>query len=319
MHIRIATRKSPLALYQANTVADRLRAAHPQADVALVTMTTRGDQLLDSPLAKIGGKGLFIKELENGLFAGEVDIAVHSLKDVPVTLPEGLHCPVVLDREDPHDAFVSNRYADLDALPTGAIVGTSSLRRQCQLRAARPHLVVKDLRGNVNTRLAKLDAGEFDAIILAAAGLKRLGLGQRIRVRLAPEDSLPAIGQGVIAIECRREDAPVEAAIAALHDPESWARITAERAMNARLGGSCQAPIAGFAERTAAGLRLRGLVGYPDGTGLVRAEATAPVAEAATLGQRVAEALIAQGADRILAALQIPDDDAQSPGNGANG
>ncbi|KAA3629242.1 MAG: hydroxymethylbilane synthase [Proteobacteria bacterium] len=302
--LRIATRKSPLALWQAEHVATRLKTAHPDLLIELVGMTTKGDQMLDSPLAKVGGKGLFVKELEQGMLAGSADIAVHSMKDVPVDLPEGLHLPVILAREDPRDAFVANRYARLDELPLGARVGTSSLRRQVQLRERRPDLEILDLRGNVNTRLAKLDAGEYDAIILACAGLKRLGFDERIRSHLSPEESLPAIGQGAIGIECRGDDERVHGLIAVLDDTDTHARIGAERAMNSRLMGGCQVPIAGFAELTDGMLLLRGLVGRPDGSLVLRAEGRAPVAEAEALGRRVAESLLDQGAGPILESVR---------------
>ncbi|NCA71099.1 MAG: hydroxymethylbilane synthase [Sphingobacteriia bacterium] len=303
--IRIATRKSPLAMWQAEHVAALLTRLHPGIEVEIVGMTTKGDKILDAPLAKVGGKGLFVKELEQGMLEGTADIAVHSMKDVPVDFPAGLHLAVILDREDPRDAFVSNRYPDLDSLPQGACVGTSSLRRQCQLADRRPDLRIEPLRGNVNTRLAKLDAGEYDAIILAAAGLMRLGFESRIRARITPAESLPAIGQGAIGIECREADARINDLIAPLHDRDTADRVMAERAMNARLHGGCQVPIAGHAvlldgER----LRLDGLVGTPDGTRILRAAAEGPRADWAVLGTRVAEDLLAQGADEILGALQ---------------
>ncbi|GAB4350095.1 MAG: hydroxymethylbilane synthase [Gammaproteobacteria bacterium] len=301
--LRIATRKSPLALWQAEHVADRLRAAHPGLSVELVGMSTRGDKILDSPLAKVGGKGLFVKELEQGMLQGEADIAVHSMKDVPVEFPEGLHLPVILEREDPRDAFVSRRYETLDALPEGARVGTSSLRRQVQLRERRPDLEILNLRGNVNTRLAKLDAGEYDAIILACAGLIRLGFGDRIASCLETTVSLPAIGQGAIGIECRRDDLRINKLIAPLDDPATHCRVAAERAMNARLSGGCQVPIAGFAELEGERLSLRGLVGRPDGSLVLRAAAEGGREEAADLGRRVAEDLLAQGAGPILEAV----------------
>ncbi len=300
--LRIATRKSPLALWQAEHVAARLRELHSGLAVELVAMTTKGDKILDSPLAKVGGKGLFVKELEQGLLEGRADIAVHSMKDVPVEFPAGLFLPVVLEREDPCDAFVANRYALPEQLPAGARVGTSSLRRQVQLRAERPDLVIVDLRGNVNTRLAKLDAGEYDAIILACAGLKRLGLGARIRARLDPAQSLPAIGQGAIGIECRSDDPAVQALIAPLDHAETHARVRAERALNARLMGGCQVPVAGFATLQGGQLHLRGLVGRPDGSEVLRAEARGAIEEAEAIGVRVAEDLLAQGAGPILRA-----------------
>ncbi|QGU31737.1 hydroxymethylbilane synthase [Thermochromatium tepidum] len=301
--IRIATRKSPLALWQAEHVAARLKALHPDLRVEIIGMTTKGDQLLDSPLSKVGGKGLFVKELEQGMLAGEADIAVHSMKDVPVELPEGLHLAVIMERENPHDAFVSNTYTRLAELPAGACVGTSSLRRQCQLADRRPDLRIEPLRGNVNTRLAKLDAGEFDAIILAAAGLIRLGFASRIRDTLDPDDSLPAIGQGAIGIECRIEDARVHQLIAPLADRDTSDRVRAERALNARLNGGCQVPIGGHAVLEGDRLILKGLVGTTDGTRILRATASGPRSEPEAIGVRVAEDLLAQGADAILNAL----------------
>ncbi len=301
--LRIATRKSPLALWQAEHVAAELKKAHPGLAVELVGMSTQGDRILDAPLAKIGGKGLFVKELEQGMLEGRADIAVHSMKDVPVELPEGLHLPVILEREDPRDAFVSNRYANLEALPQGACVGTSSLRRQTQLSERRPDLVIRPLRGNVNTRLAKLDAGEFDAIILASAGLKRLGFNNRITSLIAPEQSLPAIGQGAIGIECRSDDEHVNQLLKPLHHEATAVCVRAERAMNHRLMGGCQVPIAGYAVLEGNRLHLRGLVGEPDGSLILRSEAAGTHAEAEQLGIRVAEDLLARGAERILKAL----------------
>ncbi|WP_081694075.1 hydroxymethylbilane synthase [Thioalkalivibrio sp. ALE19] len=301
--LRIATRKSPLAMWQAEHVAERLRAAHPDRPVELVGMTTQGDRVLDSPLAKIGGKGLFVKELENALLEDRADIAVHSVKDVPMELPDGLALPVILDREDPLDAFVSNHYGHVDELPAGARVGSSSLRRQCQLRARRPDLEVHDLRGNVNTRLGKLDAGEYDAILLAAAGLKRLGFDERICNCLEPEVSLPAVGQGAIAIECRDGDNEVEARIASLNDPDTSDRVRAERAFNRRLEGGCQVPLAAHAILEAdGGLWLRGLVGAVDGSQLLQREVRGPRAEAETLGIRLADELLELGAGALLRA-----------------
>ncbi|MCF7984549.1 MAG: hydroxymethylbilane synthase [Thiohalocapsa sp.] len=303
--IRIATRKSPLAMWQAEHVAAALQTLHPGLSVEIVGMTTRGDKLLDAPLAKVGGKGLFVKELEQGMLAGDADIAVHSMKDVPVDFPEGLHLAVIMDREDPLDAFVSNRFENLEALPQGACVGTSSLRRECQLTARRPDLRIEPLRGNVNTRLRKLDDGEYDAIILAAAGLKRLGFAERIRTRIDVTDSLPAIGQGAIGIECRSDDERVHALIEPLHHAATAERVMAERAMNARLNGGCQVPIAGHAVHEAdGGLYLRGLVGTPDGRRVLRAERRGAGSEAMAMGTAVAEDLLAQGAQEILAALQ---------------
>jgi hydroxymethylbilane synthase len=298
--IRIATRKSPLALWQAEYVRDRLLALHPGLKVELLAMTTQGDKILDSPLAKIGGKGLFVKELEQGMLEGRADIAVHSMKDVPVEFPEGLHLAVVCEREDPRDAFVSTRFAKLTDLPLGAKVGTSSLRRQCQLRALRPDLQILDLRGNVNSRLAKLDKGDYDAIILAAAGLIRLGFHDRITAFLVPELSLPAIGQGAVGIECRRDDPRVNKLIAPLNDPATWTRVQAERAMNEKLQGGCQVPIAGHATLEGDQLYLRGLVGRPDGREMVRGEIRGPAANAAQLGVTLAEDLLSRGARVIL-------------------
>ena len=302
--IRIATRKSPLAMWQAEHVAAQLQRLHEGLTVEIVGMTTRGDKILDAPLAKVGGKGLFVKELEQGMLAGDADIAVHSMKDVPVDFPEGLHLAVIMDREDPLDAFVSNRFDALDALPQGACVGTSSLRRQCQLAARRPDLRIEPLRGNVNTRLRKLDDGEYDAIILAAAGLKRLGFGERIRSCIKVEDSLPAIGQGAIGIECRSDDDRVHALIEPLHHLATAERVLAERAMNARLQGGCQVPIAGHAVHDGDELYLRALVGTPDGTRLLRAEGRAATNAAEALGHAVADDLLGQGAEEILAALR---------------
>ena len=301
--LTIATRESPLALWQAEYVQARLQRAHPGLTVKLLGMTSRGDQLLDVPLAKVGGKGLFVKELETALLERRADIAVHSMKDVPMEFPEGLGLGVICEREDPSDAFVSNRYGSMEELPAGSVVGTSSLRRECQLRARRPDLQVRFLRGNVNTRLRKLDEGEYDAIILASAGLIRLGFAGRIARKLAVEDSLPAGGQGAVGIELRREDARVLELLQVLHHEPTAQRVTAERAMNQRLQGGCQVPIACYAEHLAGGqrLRLRGLVGKPDGSLLLRAEGEAPVADAGKLGIQVAEALLAQGAGGILA------------------
>lgn len=300
--LRIATRRSPLALWQAEHVAAALRRHHPGLEVTLVGMTTRGDQVLDRPLAQIGGKALFVKELERGLFEGEAELAVHSMKDVPAEIPEGLHLPVILERESPCDAFVSNHYPEIDALPEGAHVGTASLRRECQLRARRPDLRVSTLRGNVQTRLGKLDAGEFDAIILAASGLQRLGLGERIAGVIPPEISLPAVGQGALGIECRRDDARVNALVAPLAHAETALRVRAERAVNRRLEGSCHVPIAAYAVlEPANGLWLRALVGSPDGRRVLRAEGRAARAEGEALGSELGERLLADGAGELLA------------------
>jgi hydroxymethylbilane synthase len=298
--LRIATRKSPLALWQAEHVRTRLQQLYPGLQVELVSMSTQGDRVLDSPLAKIGGKGLFVKELEQGMLAGQADIAVHSMKDVPAELPQGLEIGAILEREDPRDAFVSNRFAALTELPHGARVGTSSLRRQCQLRAVRPDLEILDLRGNVNTRLAKLDARDYDAIVLASAGLKRLGMEQRITRPLEPEDMLPAIAQGVIGIECRSDDAAVKALIDPLNHAETGLRTAAERAMNATLAGGCQAPVAGFSTITGDSIELRGLVGWPNGSAIVRGEISGPARAAAALGEQLAQELLQRGARPIL-------------------
>jgi hydroxymethylbilane synthase len=298
--IRIATRQSPLALWQAQHVAARLQALFPEVETALVKMTTRGDKLLDAPLAKIGGKGLFVKELEQGLMDGSADIAVHSMKDVPMAFPEGLHLATILAREDPTDALVSNYYRSFDELPAKARIGTSSLRRQCQIKEHLPDAEILTLRGNVNTRLAKLDAGDYDAIILASAGLKRLGLSERITQALDTALSLPAIGQGAIGIECRRGDREINNLLNALHDPQTGICVTAERAMNARLNGGCQVPIAGFAQIQGNHLYMRGLVGSPDGTVLYRGEKAGALEQAEIIGIIIAEQLLAQGADKIL-------------------
>nr|WP_300313940.1 hydroxymethylbilane synthase [Halomonas sp.] len=300
--LRIATRKSPLAMWQAEHVRDRLKALHPGLEIELVAMSTRGDKILDTPLAKVGGKGLFVKELEEAMLDGRADIAVHSMKDVPMQFPEGLGLSVILAGAEPTDALVSNHYACLDELPEGARVGTSSLRRGLQLSEARPDLEILSLRGNVQTRLSKLDAGDFDAILLATSGLKRLGLGDRIAQELPPEVCLPACGQGALGIECRMHDAELVSLLVPLDDPETSARVRAERAMNTRLEGGCQVPIAGYAvledERT---LWLRALVGNPDGTRVLRAESRGSAEEPEALGIRVAEELLDQGAGEILA------------------
>ena len=301
--IRIATRKSPLAMWQAEYVRDRLQALHPGIKVELLGMTTQGDKILDSPLAKIGGKGLFVKELEQRMLDGGADIAVHSMKDVPVEFPAGLHLAVICEREDPRDAFVSNQFKTLDELPRGARVGTSSMRRQCQLRALRPDLEILDLRGNVNTRLRKLDEGHYDAIILAAAGLIRLGFQERITQTLATDISLPAIGQGAVGIECRSDDERINALLAPLNDPHTRTRVLAERAMNNRLEGGCQVPIAGHATLDNDTLHLRGLVGRPDGTEMIRGERSGPASEAEAMGIDLAEELLQNGAAAILKEL----------------
>ncbi len=301
--IRIATRKSPLALWQAERVATLLRDAHPGLDVSLVTFITQGDKLLDSPLAKIGGKGLFVKELELAMQEGRADIAVHSMKDVPVVLPDGFHLPTILTREDPRDAFVSGKHASLGTLPEGAIVGTSSLRREGAVRAARPDLDVRMLRGSVNTRLAKLDAGEYDAIILACAGLDRLDMAERIRERLSTDTCLPAVGQGAIGIECRADDAELTALLAPLHCHHTATCIAAERAMNRRLDGGCQVPIASYATLEDGQLMQRASVARPGGGECYRASGHDTAENAEALGVRLAESLLADGADTLLREL----------------
>ena len=303
--VRIATRKSPLALWQANFVKERLQALYPELVVELLPMTTRGDKILDSPLAKVGGKGLFVKELEQAMLEGRADIAVHSMKDVPVEFPAGLDLCVICEREDPRDAFVSNHYASLAQLPPGSVVGTSSLRRQCQLRHQRPDLHLRDLRRNVNSRLAKQDGGEYDAILLAAAGLKRLGLTQRITAYLESHESLPANGQGAVGIECRSDDAELLALLAPLEHGPTRYRVQAERAMNRALQGGCQVPIGAYAELEEETLWLRGMVGSPDGAQLLRAEIRGPANQAETLGVSLAEQLRELGADEILAAVYV--------------
>lgn len=298
--IRIATRQSPLALWQAEFVKSRLEQAHPGLTVELLGMKTRGDVILDTPLAKVGGKGLFVKELEVAMLEKRADIAVHSMKDVPVEFPEGLGLVVICEREDPRDAFVSNQYNSIDELPQGAVLGTCSLRRQAQVRARRPDLKIVDLRGNVNSRLAKLDEGQFDAIILAAAGLKRLGFDDRIRRAMPAEESLPAVGQGAVGIECRLDDIRTIELLQCLKDDDTTTRVLAERAMNNRLEGGCQVPIAGYSVLEGDQIWLRGLVGEPDGTKLVRHEVRGPRAQAEALGRELAEELLRQGARDIL-------------------
>lgn len=298
--IRIATRKSALALWQAEFVKAELLRHHPALRVELVPMSTQGDKILDTPLAKIGGKGLFVKELETAILDGRADIAVHSIKDVPVAFPEGLVLQTICQREDPRDAFVSNQFQSLAQLPQGAVVGTSSLRRQCQLKALRPDLTVRDLRGNVNTRLAKLDNGEFAAIILASAGLIRLGFAARIASYLEPEQSLPANGQGAVGIECRSEDSAIQQLLAPLEHQPTRLCVLAERAMNRRLQGGCQVPIGAFATLNGDQLQLRGLVGSLDGSQIIRAAQTGNAELAEQIGLAVAEQLLAQGAGTIL-------------------
>jgi hydroxymethylbilane synthase len=298
--LRIATRQSLLALWQAEFVKARLEELHSDLNVELVTMVTRGDKILDTPLAKIGGKGLFVKELEVSMLEGRADIAVHSMKDVPMEFPEGLGLSVICERETPTDAFVSNTYNHFDELPKGAVVGTSSLRREVQLRERRPDLEIKTLRGNVQTRLGKLDAGEYDAIILASAGLIRLELKDRIKHQIDSTESLPAGGQGAVGIECRMDDLETQALLAPLNHDETAARVIAERAMNKRLEGGCQVPIGCYAELEGDQIWLRGLVGRPDGTLVLRDEIRGHKESAEALGIELAEKLLAAGAGEIL-------------------
>jgi hydroxymethylbilane synthase len=300
--LRIATRKSPLALWQAEYVKANLLKHHPHLIIELVTFTTQGDKILDVPLAKIGGKGLFVKELESAMLAGEADLAVHSMKDVPMEYPEGLAITTICEREDPTDAFVSNNFATFDDLPQGAIVGTSSLRRQCQLRALRPDLVIRDLRGNVGTRLGRLDNNEYDAIILASAGLKRLGLETRLRQQLT--QLLPAVGQGAVGIETRINDTELHKLLAPLHHPQTAVCVQAERAMNRRLQGGCQVPIAGYATIDNQILTLNALVGSIDGQQIIHQQGkTQDLLAVEALGEQVATGLLNQGAAAILAAV----------------
>ncbi len=298
--LRIATRQSPLALWQAEHVKSRLESIHPDLQVELIGMTTKGDQLLDQPLAKIGGKGLFVKELEKAMLDGRADIAVHSMKDVGVNLPEEFHIPTIMQRENPFDAFVSNHYASFNDLPAGSVVGTSSLRRQCQLLEKFPQLTVRFLRGNVNTRLAKLDAGEYDAIILAKAGLLRLGMDSRIAGEIDDSLSLPAVGQGAIGIECLKSNEDVTRLLMPLSCPQTTTQLLCERAMSRRLNGSCEIPIGGFAVLDQDQIWLRGLVGEPDGSKIYRAELSGPTKDAELIGLQVAESLINQGANIVL-------------------
>jgi len=300
--VRIATRGSQLALWQAEHVKARLEAAHPGLKVELLILKTTGDRILDTPLAKIGGKGLFVKELEQAMLAGEADLAVHSMKDVPVELPAELHIPVVLTREDPRDCLVSPP-GGLAALPQGAVVGTSSLRRRSQLALLRPDLELRDLRGNVTTRLQKLADGDFAGIVLAHAGLKRLGLTGGISQSFAPTQMLPAIGQGIIGLECRRGDARIEGLIEMLRDADATDALAAERALNARLQGGCQVPIAGHATLTGETLQIEGLVASLDGRQVIRAVRQGRRQEAASLGTAVGDALLADGAAALLAAI----------------
>jgi len=300
----IASRESALALWQARHVESRLAAAYPDAEIRILGLTTEGDRRLDASLAKIGGKGLFVKELEGALASGRADIAVHSVKDMPMTLAREFTLAAVSGREDPRDAFVSNRYADFSALPAGGRIGTSSLRRECQLRARHPGLRIEPLRGNVTTRLRKLDAGEYDAVILAAAGLKRLGLEDRITRLLQPSESLPAPGQGALGVECLARRADLVEALVVLNHPATARCVAAERAFSRALAGSCNVPLGAFAEAEGRDLRLRGFVGAPDGSRMVRGELRGPARDPEALGVTLAKALKAQGAAEILATLQ---------------
>ena len=290
-------------MWQAEHVRDRLSSLYPGATVAILGMTTQGDQILDRPLAQIGGKGLFIKELEVAMQEGRADLAVHSMKDVPMEMPEGFLLPVISARENPRDAFVSNRYAGLDDLPAGAVVGTSSLRRESILRAKYPHLEIKSLRGNLDTRLRKLDEGQYDAIILAAAGLIRLGLKDRIKAILTPEQSLPAPGQGALGIEVLNGRADAASWVAPLNDPETAHCVKAERAFSRALGGSCQVPLGGYAILDQGQLWLRGFVATPDGQEMVNDDIRGNPADDEALGRELAARLRAKGADAILQKL----------------
>ena len=301
--IIIASRESLLAMWQAKFIQKRLGELYPQTEVSILGMTTRGDQILDQSLAKIGGKGLFIKELEQALEYGRADIAVHSMKDMPMNVPEGFKLAAITEREDPRDAFVSIHYSGLDALPEGSVVGTSSLRRESQLRAQFPHLEVHPLRGNVQTRLRKLDEGQYAAIILAAAGLKRLGLSDRIAALLSPEQSLPAVGQGALGIECRADRTDLVALMQPLHHQETAYCVEAERALSRVLGGSCQVPLGAFAEINNGTLQLRGFVAQPDGKRIVSDALNGKPETGITMGQQLAQKLINKGAGEILATL----------------
>ncbi|WP_211945554.1 hydroxymethylbilane synthase [Cupriavidus yeoncheonensis] len=307
----IASRESRLAMWQAEYVRAALQQYYPACDVSILGMTTRGDQILDRTLSKVGGKGLFVKELEFAMAEGRADLAVHSLKDVPMELPAGFALTAVMEREDPRDALVSSAFASLDEMPAGTVVGTSSLRREAALRSRYPHLVIKPLRGNLDTRLGKLDRGEYGAIILAAAGLKRLGLGERIRALIAPEASLPAAGQGALGIEILSTRPDIAAWLAPLNHQPTALAVTAERAVSRMLGGSCQVPLAAHARWDGDQLRLDAFVAMPDGTRQTRATAAGPApdaAAAAALGESVARDLLSQGAAEILAVLaETPD------------
>ena len=298
--LRIATRKSPLALWQANFVRQSLERIDRDLQIEILPMSTQGDRILDSPLSKIGGKGLFVKELERALLQGEADIAVHSMKDVPMEFPEGLHLAGICEREDPSDAFVSNKYRSLEDMPGGTKIGTSSLRRQCQLSFLRPDLDIADLRGNVGTRLLKLDEGNYDAIVLATAGLIRLKQSERISSRLKLHECLPAAGQGAVGIESRADDKETQDIINTINHVSTATCVLAERTVNSRLQGSCQVPIASYAELYKNGIRLRALVGRVNGTEIVRSEHVDICDSAIELGVRVAKDLLSKGAGNIL-------------------
>ena len=299
----IASRESVLAMWQAKHIQSRLQQLYPHIDVSILGMTTQGDQILDKTLSKIGGKGLFVKELEQALLEGRAHLAVHSIKDVPMVLPEGFALAAITEREDPRDAFVSNQYQSLAERPAGAVVGTASLRREAQVRARYPQLDVKPLRGNVQTRLRKLDEGQYDAIILATSGLKRLELGERIRAVLVPQESLPAAGQGALGIETLANATEVQALLAPLNDAQTAACVTAERALARALNGSCQVPLAAYATEEEGVITLKGLVAHPDGSVVLTAEAQAPVAYADSLGRAVAKKLADDGAHALIQAV----------------
>ena len=304
INLRIATRKSPLALWQAEEVQRHLAQAGAASE--LIKMSTRGDEIIDRPLAAIGGKGLFIKELQRGMLEGRADMAAHSMKDLPAEFPQGLHLGAIMKRENPNDAFVSNHYQSINELPDGAIVGTCSLRRRCQLLAKFPGLEVRDLRGNVGTRLAKLDNGEFDAIILASAGLIRLGLESRIAQQIEMDTMLPACAQGAIGVECKIDDDVTNGFLASLHDADTASRVLCERSLNATLGGSCQTPIAAYAELKNNKLFLRALIGKPDGSLVLTAQGSDDHSNAEALGTQIGQQLIDDGAKDIIDQLALP-------------
>ncbi len=306
--LRIATRKSPLALWQAEHVKTRLMQAHEGLEVELVTFTTQGDKILDTPLAKIGGKGLFVKELEIAILEGKADIAAHSIKDVPMDFPEGLFLSTILEREEPCDAFVSNQYDSVQNLPQGAVVGTCSLRRKSQLLSKRPDIKIKDLRGNVNSRLEKLDKGDYDAIILACAGLVRLEMANRIKQRISSSWILPAVGQGAVGLEARKDDKETLELISVLHHEDTADRVTAERALNKRLKGGCQVPIASYAMLDGDTLHLQALVGEPDGSLIVQGDISGHRSEGEQLGAKLADDLLSRGAKEILEKLYNAED-----------